>query len=151
VRLFYQIDVLVDGIGCSLVPGLVRRAHLSRHRDYELVFEHAPELPAFAEMLQQRLAAELGQYIDRIDSGVNKVTEDEIDNAILAAERHGRFGPLLGQRKQPGALAPGKHDSQDAYAHKRMNLAYFFRQLEFWQEEPLKNSRVTSDTNLGRH
>ena len=57
-------------------------------------------------MLQQRLAAELGQDVDGIDARVDEVAEDEIDDAVLAAERNGRFGPFLGQRIQPRPFPP---------------------------------------------
>ena len=117
VGLFHQVDVLVDRVGRSLVPGFVRRPHLRRHRDDELVLQHAAELPSFAQVLQQRLAAELRQHVDRINAGVNEVAQYEIDDAILPAERDGRLGPFLGQRKKAGTLATRQHDSQNAYAH----------------------------------
>ncbi len=68
VGLLHQVDVLVDGVGCALVPGLARRPHLRRHRNDELRLQQSAELPAFAQVLQQRLAAELGQHVDRVDA-----------------------------------------------------------------------------------
>ena len=41
IGLLHQVDVLVDGVGRALVPGLARRAHLRRHRDHELRLEQA--------------------------------------------------------------------------------------------------------------
>src|SRR5207248_8120722 len=69
-------------------------------------------------MLQQGLAAELGQHVDRIDSRVNKVTQDEVDNSILTAEWDGRLGPFLGERRKPGSLTAGEYDAQHADPHK---------------------------------
>src|SRR4051812_39009396 len=37
VRLFDEVDVLVDGVGGSLIPGLSGGPHLGRNRDDELV------------------------------------------------------------------------------------------------------------------
>ena len=68
VGLFHQVDVLVDGVGRALIPGLVGRAHLGRHGNNELVLQQTAELPAFAEVLQQRLAAELGEHVDGVNS-----------------------------------------------------------------------------------
>jgi hypothetical protein len=52
VGLLDEVDVLKDGVGRSLVPGFISGAHLRRHRDDELVFEEAAELPALAQVLQ---------------------------------------------------------------------------------------------------
>ena len=117
IGLLHQVDVLVDGVGRALVPRLVRRAHLRRNGDHELRLEQPAELPALAQVLQQRLAAELRQHVNRIDAGVDEIAEDEIDDAVLPAERNGRFGPFLGQRREPRALPAGQHDPQDANPH----------------------------------
>ena len=118
VGLLHQVDVLVDGVGRALIPGLSGRAHLGRHRNHELRLQQAAELPALAQVLQQRLAAELRQHVDRVDSGVDEVAQDEIDDAVLAAKGNGRFGPLLGERIKPRSLAAGQHDAQHPNAHK---------------------------------
>ena len=73
--------------------------------------EQAAELPALAQVLEQRLAAELRQDIDRIDARVDEVAQDEIDDPVLAAERDGRLGPFLCERIEPSALAAGQHDA----------------------------------------
>jgi hypothetical protein len=118
VRLFHQVDVLVDGVGRSLVPRLVGRAHLRRHGNHELALQQTPGLPSFGQVLQQRLAAELSQHINRVDSRVEEITQHEIDDPVFTAERHGRFGPFLSERKEAGALASRQHDPQYAYAHR---------------------------------
>ena len=84
VGLLHQVDVLVDGVGRALIPGLVRRTHLRGHGNDELGLQQAAELPAFAQVLQQRLAAELGQDVDRVDSRVDEIAEDEIDDPVLS-------------------------------------------------------------------
>ena len=114
VRLLHQVDVLVDGVGRSLVPGFAGRAHLRRNGNNELGFQQSAELPAFAEVLEQGLAAELGQHVDRIDAGVDEIAQHEIDDAVFAAERDGRFGPFPGKRIKPGSLTAGEDDSQHA-------------------------------------
>ncbi len=118
VGLLHQVDVLVNRVRSALVPGLAGRAHLRRHGDDELRFQQAAELPALAHVLQQRLAAELRQHVDRVDSGVDEITEDEIDNAIFAAEGNRRLSAFLGKRVQPGTLPAGQHDAQHSYTHR---------------------------------
>ena len=62
----------------------------------ELIFLNAADLPAFAEVLQQALAAELGQDIDGKDAGVDEVAQNEINDPVFAAKRHGWLGAFLG-------------------------------------------------------
>ena len=52
--------------------------------------------------------------------GIEKIAEHEIDNAIAAAEGHGRFGPLLRERIQPGAFAARQNKGQDAHLHSHL-------------------------------
>ena len=117
MRLFHQVDVLEDGIGGALVPGFLRRAHLRRHGDDEVVIEQAAELPAVAEVLQQRLALELRQDVDGIDPGVDQVAKDEVNDAVLATKRDGRLGPFLGERIKAGSLPSREHERQNAQFH----------------------------------
>ena len=59
-------------------------------------------------MFAQGIGPVLGKDIDPFDSGVIEVTEDEIDNFILAAKGNTRFGAAHGQRTEPLTLSPGK-------------------------------------------
>ncbi len=93
-----QVGVLEDGVGRAAVPRLTRRAHLRRHRNDELLLKQSAELPAVAQVLKQRLAPELDQNIDRENSGIDEITQDEIDDAIFAAKWHRGLGALPGQR-----------------------------------------------------
>src|SRR4030095_2654807 len=92
--------------------------HRGRTRDDELVLQQSAELPAVREMLQERLALELGQDVDRVDARIDEVAEDEVDDAVLPAEGHRRLGALLGQRKETRALPAGQHDPEDSESHR---------------------------------
>jgi hypothetical protein len=63
-------------------------------------------------MLEQRLAAELGEHVDGVDSGVDEIAEDEIDDPVFAAEGNRRFGAFPRERIEPGSLAASQHDAQ---------------------------------------
>jgi hypothetical protein len=82
-----------------------------------LRFEQTPELPSLSQVLEQRLAAELRQHIHRVDSGVDEITQHEIDDPVLPAKRDCRFGPFPGERKEACAFASRQYDTQYAYAH----------------------------------
>ena len=45
-------------------------------------------------------------------AAVDEVRQHEVDQPVGAAERHGRLGPVRGQRQQPLALAAGEHDRE---------------------------------------
>src|ERR1035438_6667767 len=124
IGLLDQVDVLINGVGRALIPGFVLGAHLCRHRDDELILQQASELPALAEVLQQGLAAELGEHIDGVDPRVDEVAQHEVDNPVLASKRDGRFGPFIGKRSQPRSLAAGEDDAQHAYPHRFYALLF---------------------------
>src|SRR5262249_10153006 len=107
----------IDRVGRAPIPRLAGRSHLGGDRDDEVALEEAAELPAVGEMLEQRLALELGQDVDRVDAGVDEVAQDEVDDAVLASERDRGLCPLLGEREEPGSLAAGEYDSEDAEPH----------------------------------
>src|SRR5208283_1648751 len=92
----------------------VLRTHLCRHGDDEVTLQHSTELPSLAQMLEQRLAAELGEHVDRVDSGVDEIAEDEIDDSVFASERNRRLGAISSEGKEPPSLAAGKYDAQHA-------------------------------------
>ena len=60
-------------------------------------------------MLQQRLALELDQDIDRIDAGIDQIAENEIDDPVTAAKGYRRLRSFLGQRIKAGSLPAGQH------------------------------------------
>src|SRR5690606_26317513 len=47
------------------------------------------------------------------DAGVDQVGQDEVHETVRAAEGHGGFGAVGGERHQPFALAAGEDDAQD--------------------------------------
>jgi len=118
VGLLDEVNVLKDGVGSSLIPGFVLRTHLCRHGNDEVALEQSAELPSLAQMLQQRLTAELGEHVDRVDPGIDEIAEDEIDDPVLASKGDGRFGPFIGKGCQARSLAAGEDDAQYAYPHK---------------------------------
>ena len=54
--------------------------------------------------------------LDLVDAGVDEVREHEVDDAVAAAERDGRLGPVAGERGEPFAFAAGEDDPDDGRA-----------------------------------
>ena len=108
VVILEQVEVLKNGIGGALVPALAH-PHLGRNRSDKLVIQYSAELPSIFKVLDQRLGAPLNQDVNRVNSRIHQIGEDEIDDPVLPAKRHCRFGALAGQRMQPAAEPSGHY------------------------------------------
>ena len=99
-----KVDVLVDGVGGTLVP-FAALIGLVRGEDEDAAV-HPVKVPglAVADIGIQFQRAVLGQDADGIDAGVYAVGKREVDDLILAAEGNGGFRHLLGQDVQAGTL-----------------------------------------------
>ncbi len=92
-RLLDDVDVLEDRVRRAAVPlgdpaaGDVRL----EHPDAAVVAVQVPR-PAHADVVVERAGVVLGQDDDVVDVRVDAVGEGEVDDAVLAAERHSRLG-----------------------------------------------------------
>ena len=92
--------VLVNGVRRTLIP--VRAGGLlvgRQHMDAAVQAVKVPRL-AVADILVEDERLVLGQNTDRVNVRIDTVGQREINDAVLAAKRHRRFGQLLGQRIQ---------------------------------------------------
>ena len=102
-----QVEVLVDGVGRAGEPARAA-AHLRRHRRH-VVAEQRGERPRHRDVAVERVALVLRQHDDPAVAGVDEVGEREVDQAVHAAERHGRLRAVERERREPLALAAGEH------------------------------------------
>ena len=86
------------------------------------LFKQTVRFPAVAQMLQERLALELDQNIDRVDSGIDQIAENEIDDPISTAERYGRLRSFFRQRIKAGSLPAGQHKREHPKLHVRLSV-----------------------------
>ena len=105
-----EVQVLVDGVGRAAEP-LRPPAHLGRHRR-DVVAEHRRQPPALGEVAVEAVALVLREHDDLEVAGVGEVRQHEVDEPVRAAERHGRLGPVGGERRQPAALTAGQHQRE---------------------------------------
>jgi hypothetical protein len=63
-------------------------------------------------VLNQGVRLVLREHAHAADAAVHAVRQREVDDAKLAAEGHGRFGPPVGKVLQPRAAAPGQDQRQ---------------------------------------
>lgn len=106
-RLVYaqDIQVLIDSVGRAFVPALLVDPLLRRQQLDELVELAAQETPAALDVLDQAVRLVLGDHADAADARVDAIGQREIDDAKLAAERHGRLGAPVGEMFQTATTA----------------------------------------------
>ena len=68
-----------------------------------------------ADVVVQRAGAVLGENADVSDLRVGAVAQGEVDDAVAAAERDGRFCPLLGEHAEPVSLPSGEDHRDDTF------------------------------------
>ena len=110
-------DVLVDRVGRALVP--VARGVPRRRLQQLDATARAVEIPRTAkpDVLIERGRPVLREHADIEDAGVDAVREREVDDPILAAERHRWLRTALREQAQPTADAAGQ-DECIAPAHR---------------------------------
>jgi hypothetical protein len=120
-----RVDVLVNGIGRAHVPVGARPLH-RRHQLIELaqLLRHNPR-PPFADVPVQRQRLVLGQDINLAQPGVDAVGERDVDDAVMPAKRHCRFGPIAREWKQPLSCPASKQYSK-CVSHSPSAPAFLF-------------------------
>jgi len=111
VEIVDQVQVLQDRVGGAAIPGGAH-PHLRRHDRHEEVREHAARPPSQAQVLDQRLRLVLHEDVERRHVRVHEVRQDEIDQAMTAAEGYRRLRALARERLQAIAAAAG-HDHRE--------------------------------------
>jgi hypothetical protein len=76
--------------------------------------------PARADVIVQRGGRVLGEHADRLDARVAAVAEDEVDDAVLAAERHRADRALGRQHAEPLAPSAGENQRHQV-PHRRLS------------------------------
>ena len=103
---------LAHGIGRSLVPMRIVRRLLGGEDVHEPAAEQIHPIGQ-RDVAVERRRVELRQHEDAPDVGVDAVADGDVDQPVLAADRHGRLRPMLGERKEPRPLPAAQDDRQD--------------------------------------
>ena len=110
------IEILVHRVGGAEIP--VFADALLRTQDVDELAELVrDDAPAHAEVAAQRERLVLQGDEDLAEPRVDAVAQREIDDAVGAAEVHGRLGPFLRERIEPLAGASGQHHDEHIVQH----------------------------------
>ena len=104
-----RIDVLVNGVGGSLIP-VLRDAHL-RRQDFDEFAEAHQRGPAVADVAVEAKRLVLRENEDAAQVAVEAVGERDVDDAVDAAEGNGGLGAVARERPEPFALAAGQQNA----------------------------------------
>ena len=100
-----KVDVLIDGVGGTLIP-IGALIALIGGQDVNAGV-HTVQIPRLtgADVVVQLQRLILSEHAHRLDAGIDTVGQGEVDDAVLTAVGYCRFGNLAGQRVQTAALA----------------------------------------------
>src|SRR5262245_27737571 len=110
--LFEDVNVLIDGVSGTLIPGFVDS--LLRWDDIDEFAQFAIEIvpPTLIDVAIKAHCLVLREEQDAAKVAVEAVGKREVDNAVQAAERDGRFGPVAGERLEACPFAARQDDRQ---------------------------------------
>ena len=118
-----RVDVLIDRVGGAHVPVGAGALH-GRQQLKELAQLLGHDAgPAFADVPVERKRLVLGQDEDSAQAGVDAVGEGDVDDAVVAAKRHRRFGAIAGEREEPFSGSARKQDPKSVF-HIRIDPAF---------------------------
>ena len=112
-----DVDILIEGIRGARVPSFPHSLLGGKHVQ-ELLQRGVQEVPASLQVLDQAVRLVLGRDTDPANAGIDAIAEREIDDAVLATERHRGLGTPIGQLLQPRA-SPTRQDDGVGIAYQR--------------------------------
>ena len=104
-----DVDVLIDRVGGAEIPHRLGDALRSRQNVEALVSLRTEEVPSVLQMSDQAMSLVLRGDGDAVDAGVERVRQDEIDDARFAAEVDGGLDAAVGQFHQASATPARQH------------------------------------------
>ena len=113
----HKTNVLEDGVGRALVPRSAVRTLIRRQDMYAAVGTVKVPRLAGADVAVELQRAILRQHAHGVDAGIGTVRKRKIDDAELAAERHGGLRHVLREHIEPAALPAGKQHGDTFFLH----------------------------------
>ena len=103
---------LAHGVGGALEP--VRAVgRLLGGEDFDEALREHVEPVGLRDVAVERRRVELRQHEDPLEVGVQAVADRDVDQPVLAAERHRRLRAHVGQREEARAAAAAENQGQD--------------------------------------
>ena len=113
------MQVLTHGIRRTLEPIRIRHRLLGR-KDFDESSGEGIEPVAVDDVMIQRGRIELRENENLLEARVQTIADRDIDQPVLAADRHGRLRSQLRQGKEPGPLAPTEDQRENFCIHQHL-------------------------------
>ena len=114
-RLREVAQVLAHGVGGALVPVGALAVGLLGGQDLDEAAAEVVEAVRAADVPVQADRDELREHVDAVQPAVDAVGDRDVDQPVLAGQRHGRLGAILGERIQPRALPAAQNDGDERF------------------------------------
>ncbi len=104
IKMLDQVEVLIHRVGGAPVPGRTQfliKAHLRGHNSHKVFGQYGPEAPRLGDVFGEALGLVLREDIHGENAGIDQVIDGKINDVVLAAKGHRRFGALGRQRREP--------------------------------------------------
>ena len=106
-----KIEALEDRIRGTREPPFTKSL-LSRNRSHVGV-RKPRKPPGLRHVSVETVRLVLRQHHDLAEPGIDQVREGEVDETVVAAERHSGFRPICGKGHQAFAFPASEHDTED--------------------------------------
>jgi hypothetical protein len=106
-----EVEALQDRVGGAAEPALAEPL-LGRDRG-DVGVQQTRQPPGLRHVAVERVRLVLRQHHDLGQPGVDEVRESEVDQAVLAAERHRGLGAVRREGHEALSLAAGEDDAED--------------------------------------
>src|SRR5437764_14398297 len=110
----YGINVLINGVGGALVPLIADALHRRQHFN-KFPYFAAQDVPALADVAIKGQGLILSQDVNAAQIGVDAVGKGDINDAVNAAEGHGRLGAVARERIEPLSSSSSQQNSERVF------------------------------------
>ncbi len=105
---------LPHGVGRPLEPGGAFGGLLGGEHLHEALGKDI-EAVGLGDVPVERRGVELRQHEDALEVGVQAVADRDVDQSILAADRHGRLRSHVGQGEEPRSAPAAEDQCEDIF------------------------------------
>jgi hypothetical protein len=103
-------EVFPNGVRRAFIPGSVGQ-RLLRRQDFHKTAREMVKFICARNMPVQRRGIKLRQNVDAPEPGIDAVGNRDVHQPVFSRQRHRWLGAVLGQRKEPRALATPHDDT----------------------------------------
>ena len=106
-----EVERLQNGVSGAVVPALAAALLGGHGRD--VLRDGARKVPGLGDVAVERVGFVLSQHRDLVETGVDQVGQNEVDEAVGTTKGHGWLGAVFGQGEQALSFPAGEDNGKD--------------------------------------